>query len=141
MQIAPFSARLLLATLAVIALAHPPAANAGPASPDSAVDVSSQVKASHTGFTINRATHLWTATMTIQNTGTTAIAGPIQVLLTNLSAGVSMSNSTGTHNGSPYITASADGLAPGASVSVPIQFTNPSGVSIAFTPVTASGTY
>jgi hypothetical protein len=121
--------------LTVIALAQPRAANA------EVVDVSSQVKVTHSGFVVNHATHVWAATMTIQNTGTSKIAGPIQVVLTNLPEGVSMSNNTGMHNGSPYITVSTGDLAPGASVSVPIQFTNANRVPIAFTPVTDSGTF
>lgn len=135
LQTGALSLRFLLGILTVIALAQPRPASA------EVVDVSSQVKVTHGGFMVNHATRVWGATMTVQNTGTSAITGPIQVVLTNLPAGVSMSNNTGMHNGSPYITVSTGDLAPGASVSVLIQFTNANRAPITFTPVTDSGTY
>jgi hypothetical protein len=104
-------------------------------------DVSSLVSVSETGFVINRATKTWTATMTVTNTSTTTITGPVQVVLTGLTAGVTMTNNTGLRNGNYYITAAANAIAPGASVSVSIQFTNPNNSSIGFTPVTDSGTF
>jgi len=47
-----------------------------------------------------------------------------------------MVNASGTRNASPYINVSSASLAPGASASVQIQFTNPSGSYIGYTPVT-----
>jgi hypothetical protein len=102
-------------------------------------NVASQMRIVQTGFSLNRVTKLWTATMTITNTSASAITGPVDVVLNGLPASVTMSNSTGTYGVSPYITVSANDLAPGASASVYIEFTNPNGVSIAFTPVTYSG--
>ena len=106
------------------------------------VVVSPQVSVTQTGFVRNRATGIWSATMTVTNTGGSAIAAPIQVVLNNLTAGVTMTNNTGLRNGSPYITVVSSGsLAPGASVSVVIQFSNPGNGFIGFTPETDSGTY
>jgi hypothetical protein len=79
--------------------------------------------------------------MTVTNTGTTAISGPVQVELTSLSSNATMTNNTGTFNGNPYITVSAGTLAPGASVEVTIMFTNPSNGLITFTPDTVSGSF
>jgi hypothetical protein len=79
--------------------------------------------------------------MTITNTGSTPINGPIQVELTSLSSNATMTDFTGTFNGSPYITVSSGALAAGASASVTIQFQNPSNGSITFTPVTVVGTF
>lgn len=100
--------------------------------------VSSQVSVTQNGFVRNRATGLWTATLTVTNTSSAPIAGPVQVVLGNLTAGVTMTNNTGVF-GYPYITVSAGTLAPGASASVSIQFTNPSNGLINYTPVTYSG--
>jgi hypothetical protein len=97
------------------------------------------VSVTQAGFARNHATGLWVSTVTVKNTSGSSIAGPLQVLLTNLTAGVTMTNNTGTYSGSPYITVSAGSLAPGASASVSIQFTNPSNGFIGFTPVTYSG--
>ena len=112
-----------------------------PATVNPITDISSQVSVTQTGFGRNRATGVWSATMTVTNTSGAAISGPIQVVLTALPAGVTMVNNTGTRNGNPYITVSAGALAPGATVSVTIQFMNPSNGFITYTPVTDSGTF
>ena len=104
-------------------------------------DVSANVSVTQSGFGRNRATGIWSATMTVTNTTGAPISGPIQVVLTNLTAGVTMWNNTGIRNGSPYITVSPGTLAPGAAVSVSIQFQNPSNGFITYTPVTDSGTF
>jgi hypothetical protein len=77
--------------------------------------------------------------MTVTNVGVNPIAGPVQVLFTNLTAGVNLKNNTGMYQGAPFLTVSAGSIAPGASVSVSIQFTNPSISLIQFTPTTDTG--
>ena len=105
-----------------------------------AINVSGQVKVTQNGFGRNRAMGLWVATMTVTNISGSAISGPIQVVLTNLTPGVIMTNKTGTFSGSPHITVSAGPLgAPGGAVSVSIQFANQSNGLINYTPVTYSG--
>jgi len=103
------------------------------------VNVSNQVSVTETGFARNRTTGVWTSTMTVTNIGTTFIAGPVQVVLTNLTATVAMTGNTGIYNGIPYITVATASIAPGKSATVSIQFTNPNSLSITFTPVTYSG--
>jgi uncharacterized protein len=110
-----------------------------PASLPAATDVSSQVRVTHTGFGRNRATGMWTATLTVTNKSGSPISGPIQVALKNLSTNAAIVNNTTVLNGSPAITLSTGSLAPGASMSMPIQFTNPSNNFINFTPVTYAG--
>ena len=90
------------------------------------------------GFGRNRSTGIWAATLTVTNTSAAPIAGPIQVVLSNLTAGVTMTNNTGVFV-YPFITVSTDTLAPGASASVSIQFLNPSNGLINYTPTTYSG--
>lgn len=102
-------------------------------------DVSSQVSVTQTGFLRNRVTGIWSSTMTVTNVGATPIAGPVQVLFTNLTAGVGMTNKTGMYQGAPFLTVSAGTMAPGASVSVSIQFSDPSNSLIQFTPATDTG--
>jgi hypothetical protein len=77
--------------------------------------------------------------MTVSNTGGAPVPGPIQVIFTDLSSNATMANNTGVTGGNPYIQVSAGPLAPGASVSVPIEFTNSNNGFITFTPVTHSG--
>jgi len=82
------------------------------------------------------------ATLTVRNTSPKPIFGPIQVVLTNLTSGVTLSNSTGTYLGNPYIAVAGVGtLGPGQSVSVQLQFNNPGNVKINFTPITFSGQF
>jgi hypothetical protein len=105
----------------------------------SAADVSGQVSVTHGGFARIRSNGVWTATLTVKNVGRTNISGPVDVVLTKLSANVTMVNHSGVRNGDPYITVSVGSLDAGASASVMIQFTNPSNGFISFTPVTSSG--
>jgi hypothetical protein len=49
---------------------------------------------------------------------------------------VTLINQTGSQNGQPMIQASTSGLAAGASVTVPLSFSNPTGAKIAFNPIT-----
>lgn len=82
------------------------------------------------------------ATLTVRNISSNNIFGPLQVVLTNLPSGVSLSNATGTYLGNPYITVPGVGaLAPGRSVSVRLQFTNPGNVKVTFTSVTYTGQF
>jgi hypothetical protein len=62
-------------------------------------------------------------------TATTVIASN-NGLITN----VTLLNATGQSNGAPLIQFSTSGLANGASITVPVQFSNPSNVPIIFTP-------
>jgi hypothetical protein len=83
----------------------------------------------------NRATKTYNSTLTITNTGA-GYAEAINVALNNLTAGVTLTDATGTYNGAPSVTASTTGLAAGASATVPLTFSDPSNAEINFTPVT-----
>lgn len=103
-------------------------------------DVTGQTSTYRSGLTYKRRTQTYQGTIKVTNTGTTAIAGSLQVELQNLTAGVTLVNAAGTHAGSPYITA-AGALAPGASVTVPVEFSNPSAVGISYNARVYSGTF
>jgi hypothetical protein len=49
---------------------------------------------------------------------------------------VTLSNATGSQNGQPMIQTSASGLASGASITVPLTFSNPTNAKITFNPIT-----
>jgi hypothetical protein len=92
----------------------------------------------------SRATGQYTGTLTIKNTSASTIPGPIQLALTNLSAGAVLVNATGTapdgpYTGSPYITTAAASLAPGASVTVTVKFTISGSTPISYVAKTLSG--
>ena len=133
-------------------------------------NVSSQVSATSTGFIYSRLSKLYTGSLTLTNTGSTAIAGTIDVVLdgilnlqgignptfqidtvtsdqpnpipttmiaqnTGLITTATLVNATGSNNGEPMIQATTQGLAPGASITVPVQFSNPNNVALKFNPV------
>jgi hypothetical protein len=104
------------------------------------VDASSQVTVTKSGLIYNRGTRLFYGTFTITNNSAQTIAAPIQVVLTNLTPGVTLANATGSFAGSSYITA-VGSLAPGASLSVPVQFSNPSNSLINTTVKTYTGAF
>jgi hypothetical protein len=105
------------------------------------VNVSSSVMVTSTGNVYNRATRLYSSTVTLKNTSQTAITGPITVLFGNVPAGVTVANASGTHNGSPYITVPVTSVAPGASTSFTLQLSNPSNVSVNLTTTEYSGSF
>ena len=111
-------------------------------------DVSSQVSVTRGGFRFNFTTHQFIQADTLTNNSASAIAGPIYLVLDNLSANVSLANATGvTANvaplGSPFITVvtSSGSLAPGAQVSINLLFNDPPKSPITYnTRVLAGGT-
>ena len=100
-------------------------------------DISTQVKMVTSGFVYNRATKLYSGIMTITNTSVGPLAGPFTVWLENLTAGVTLSNATGSFNGYPHIDpAVPSALNPGESFSLPLKLSNPANARINFNPVT-----
>jgi len=97
---------------------------------------SSSLTVTTSGLAYSRVAQTYSGTLTIHNTGSTALPGPFRVVFTNLPAGVTLANLTGTLPSGPYLdVASVASLGAGASVTANIQFKNPSNVSITFTPV------
>lgn len=99
-------------------------------------DVSTQISATTSSFVYNRATRLYTGKLTITNTGSSNIITPVAVALNGLTAGVTLTNALGQYNGAPYTAITNSGLAAGASITIPLSFSNPSNAKINFTPVT-----
>jgi sugar lactone lactonase YvrE len=95
---------------------------------------------STSGFLFSRVTHLFTGTLLITNTGNQPTPGSLQLVFTDLAAGVSLERASGLFNGSPFITLpAATTLSPGQSVAVSVQFSDPANSRITFTPVVYSG--
>ena len=100
------------------------------------------VKVTSSGLLFSRVSQTFNGTVTITNTGQQAIAGPIQLVLSKLPAGVVLANATGNTNGNPFITVpGVTSLGPGHSASVNVQFQDPSNTTITFTPILFSGSY
>ncbi|CAN7591580.1 hypothetical protein LJR289_004279 [Pseudoduganella sp. LjRoot289] len=76
----------------------------------------------------------------VSNTSGAALAGPLQLKLSDLAAGITLDNATGTDAGAPYITVSGP-LNTGASISVPLTFSNPARAVVGYTPVLYQGNF
>jgi predicted extracellular nuclease len=105
------------------------------------VDVTASVRSANSGLVLVRATGRWNGTVTVTNTGSTALTGPLQIALKGLPAGVTLANASGSNGGAPYITAAVANLAPGASITVPVSFTKTGTVSVSYTTTVYSGNF
>lgn len=111
--------------------------------PACATNVNGSIAVQRSGYAFNFTTKLFSQKVTLTNTSKATVFGPISLALDNLSRNASMYISSGTTNctapqNSPYIdtaiNTSVAGLAPGASVSVVLQFVNPTRAGIIYTP-------
>jgi len=102
---------------------------------DVIADMSSNVGVS----ALYTATTYTTGMLVVKNTSASPVYGPLQVVLTNLTAGVTLTNASGTYQGNYYITVPVNTLNPGQSASVQLQFSNPNHARVTFTPVTYAG--
>jgi len=106
-----------------------------------AVNVTSLVKITATAFQFNRNSRTYNSTVTVQNTSSQSISGPIQLVLTNLPSGITLSNATGSTGGNPYITVANGALAAGKSASVSIKIQASSASQISYQSVVYSGAF
>lgn len=96
-----------------------------------ALDVSSAIKVTRGGFVLNLATGRYVQTLTLTNTSTATITGPLSLVLDGLSSYASLYGATGATDaleppaGSPYANVTNNSLGSGASVSAQLQFTDP----------------
>jgi predicted extracellular nuclease len=104
-------------------------------------DVSGSVSVAKSGLALNRSTGKYTGTVSFTNSSGALINGPLQFKLDGLTAGVTLDNRTGTQGGAPYITLATGAIAPGATVTAAVTFTNPSKALIAYTAKLISGTF
>jgi hypothetical protein len=107
-----------------------------------AINVSALVRTLSSGLVLNRTTQTFNGTITVTNTGSTSIEGPIQVELAGLSPGVTLVNANGTHKGAPYVSAAGvSRLDPGASTTVKLSFANPDKAAVSYSALTFSGSF
>jgi uncharacterized repeat protein (TIGR02543 family) len=109
-------------------------------SPQTVTALFSSVQVTATAFVYNRSTKTFNSTYTIMNTSGQTLAVPLQLVLTALPAGVTVANPSGTYGGNSFVTGPGSAaLSPGASVSVSVQFSDPSNGTISATPLVYSG--
>ena len=106
-------------------------------------DATSLVAAKRGGYIYSMGTGRFTEMVTLTNTSAGTVTGPIALALDYLPTGVSLWNAAGETDctepvGSPYATA-AGNLAPGQSVTLNLQFTDPAMSAISYTPRVLAG--
>jgi hypothetical protein len=109
-----------------------------------AQNVTSSVAIMRSGYSYNLTTRRFVQTVTLRNSTTSAITGPIALALDGLTTGVALYNPAGTTTcalpaNDPFAAATSD-LAPGATMSFSLQFDNPSRVGISYVPRVLAGT-
>ncbi len=112
-------------------------------------DVTSQVNISLAPFTANRNSRdpMWCTVITLGNSNLypnrgsrgSEIAGPIEVVLNNLSPNATLLNHSGTLLGAPYVIVQPSALPAGGQASAQLCFTNPTGGPITFNAQVFSG--
>jgi len=104
--------------------------------PQCAANVSAQVQVTRSGFGYNFAIQRFVQTVTLKNISGSPLASPISLALDNLSSNATLYTPTGATAcaapaGSPFINWLSS-LAPGASASIVLQFTNPTKAGITY---------
>lgn len=99
-----------------------------------------QIVTTASGLAYSRVSQTFNGTITLTNVSASEISGPFQILVTGMTPGVTLANATRNLSGTPLLTVSSvASLVPGQTVTVPVQFKNPSNVTINFTPAIYSG--
>ena len=104
-------------------------------------DITAAVGQASSGLAVNRVTQKYTGTFAFTNTGTSTLSGPFQVVFGGLPAGVTLANATGSHAGAAYVSVNAASLAPGATASFAVSFSNPSKVTIHYSASIFAGNF
>lgn len=102
-----------------------------------AQDSSTSFAITRGGFRLNHATEQFTQTVTIQNISSATIAAPISLVLDNLSSNASLAGGAGVTAcdappNSSFVNLSSGSLAPGASGTITLTFTDPSQAGITY---------
>lgn len=90
-------------------------------------DVTSQTTVTTSGFVYSPVTKLYSGSIKVVNNGP-PISGPVSVVLSNLTAGVTVVSPAGTFLGDPYlaVTTGTNGMSTGQSITTTVRFSNPS---------------
>jgi hypothetical protein len=93
-------------------------------------NVSADITVTRGPYLYSPATHLYEQTVTLTNSGSISIPGPISLVIPGLSGNAKLFNPTGVTTcavpGIPYVTDATLSLAPGGSTNVLLYFTDPS---------------
>jgi hypothetical protein len=105
--------------------------------PQCASDVSGSTSVTRSGYSYSVVKKSYAQTVTLTNTSSAAMTGPISLVLDNLSSNATLSNASGSTScaaplASPFLSVVGP-LNPGASASVVLQFNDPTKAAISYT--------
>ena len=95
-------------------------------------DITSQFAITRLGLVLNRTTNTFDQTVTLKNTSSAPVLGPITVAVSGLPSAVTLANKTGqTSDGKPYVSPMASGalLQSGGTLAFVLKFANPQRVT------------
>jgi hypothetical protein len=100
-------------------------------------DITSQVTITKSGLALSRQTGTFNCLVTITNSSAATINGPLVLVVSNITSGVSLGNRAGQVSfAQPYVNlpVPAGGVSPGQSISnVVLEFSNPKRIAFTFT--------
>ena len=102
-----------------------------------AANITSTITLDLSGIATNRL-GVSSGTVTITNNTSTTFSGPIQLVFSNLTAGLTVISPSGVLGGNSYLT-QVGSLAPGASMTITTRFNNPARGAVNYTPIILSG--
>ena len=90
----------------------------------------------------NRATGKFSGTLSIRNSGASALSGPFQVQFDGLAAGVTLVNASGSHKRRVlHQRRTLPPWAPGATLTLPLSFSRSGSANIGYTTTVFSGKF
>lgn len=101
-------------------------------------DVTGYIRYTAYGLTYVRSTGKYAGDFVITNTGSIKLTGPLHLVLSGLTPGVTLINATGTIAGAPSITVAGD-LEPDGSITIPLLVDNPNKVGVGYAAKIYSG--
>lgn len=103
------------------------------------LDVTTSFREQRSGVSVDRVNNKFSATVTLTNTSGAAINGPVHLLLTGLTDGVTLDNPSGVVGNEPYVTVNNATIPVGAKITFKVVFSNPARRGIGFVSKILSG--
>jgi predicted extracellular nuclease len=105
------------------------------------LDVTSSFREQRSGLSVDRLANKFTATITLTNTSGAALAGPVHLVLSGLTEGVTLDNKSGVVGNEPYVSVNNATIQAGEKITLKVVFSNPARRGIGFVSKILSGSF